>query len=40
MTLGRMSLRINVRSSTDPNIEVRTMYKTLIRKSDLLEISS
>lgn len=40
MTQGSMSLHINLRSFTDPNIEIRTMYKTLIRKSDLPEISS
>ena len=39
MTKGSMPLHINLRSFSDPNIEVRTMYKPFIRKSDLPEIS-
>lgn len=39
MTKGSMSLHINLRSSTDPKIEIRTRYKTLIRKSDLPAMS-
>lgn len=39
MAKGSMSLHINLRSFTDPNIEIRTIYKTLIWKSDLPEIS-
>lgn len=38
MTKGSMSLHINWRSFTDPNIEI-TIYKTWMRKSDLPEIS-
>lgn len=39
MTKGSMSSHINVRFLTDPNIEERITYKTLIRKPDLSEIS-